>query len=204
MFKKIAISIMCLMVTFVPANSTYSMFDPGSEFKLNVIIVAVKAEFQEEFNSQQFTVEDFNLPNIDDITYYPFGNLNPEKTNGYIKVYLKEQGEDKVLEAIEHCEQLNFVYSASKDSRYPVDRFFIYIEEDFHQKFIEQQFIIEDFKWDNLESITYDVWYNTSNKGQITVYLKEHGKQQLLDAIEHFKKLNFVKDAEIANYQYID
>jgi hypothetical protein len=185
----------------------FEPYDPGDEISLNVVIVNVKVEFQQQFTEQYFTIEDFEFQNIESIEYYPFGIGNENKTNGYIKVYLKEAGREQVLEAVEHFKTLSFAYNATVKSIYAVDKISVTIKEDFHQKFIEQKFSLEDFKWSNVESITYGTWYEYEYQpsfGVMTIHLKEYGKQQVIDAVEHFRRFNFVEYAQVSGYWQID
>lgn len=61
---------------------------------------------------------------------------------------------------------------------------------------------LKHFKLDNAESLEYyflkpDDSYNNENFRQILViYLKTHGKEQVLDAIKELEKLKFVKTAQ--------
>lgn len=65
-----------------------------------------------------------------------------------------------------------------------------------------QEFTIDDFAWSNVESISYIAWFNNAPEpyGSISLYLKEHGNEQVYTAIEHLKTLNFVKDASVIYY----
>jgi len=199
MFKKIFVSAICLMVALTLFGSGYLEYNPGSEFELDVVTVSIKEEFQQQFEEEQFTIEDFEWENVDWIRY-----VKNFTGGGNIKVYLKEQGREEVLEAIEHFETLNFVQGANVRLRFAIDKFILCVKEDYHQEFIERQFIVEEFGWNNAESITYKPWYSNSNDRLITIHLIEHGRDEVLDAIEYFRRLKFVKDAYVSSFMYID
>jgi hypothetical protein len=81
---------------------------------------------------------------------------------------------------------------------FETDSVSVSIKADFKDKFLSEEFSIDDFDWENVERIEYIIWYSTSDPeiGFLTVYLKEHGKKQVRDAIEHFNTLDFVDSAE--------
>lgn len=70
------------------------------------------------------------------------------------------------------------------------------IKTEYKEKFLAEEFSIEDFAWDNIDKIEYGPWYGTLNteRGWITVYLKKHGKKEVKNAAKHFDSLPFVKE----------
>ena len=76
------------------------------------------------------------------------------------------------------------------------DRVLVTVKAEFREKFLAEEFSVEDFKWENVESIEYGVWYDKSSQGHLVVYLKKHGESRVKKAIKHFKTLEFVEIAE--------
>lgn len=85
---------------------------------------------------------------------------------------------------------------------YALDSVTVYIKAEYEQEFEQQAFTVGDFEWVNVDRIVYNYWLSTSSDphGTITIYLLESGTNEVLDAIEHFKTLEFVKDAETLVY----
>jgi hypothetical protein len=81
------------------------------------------------------------------------------------------------------------------------DRLTVIISQEHWEKFETKELTVADFLWDNADKITSWIYYfNGAGAGDLPsrsmkVYLKEHGEQRVLDAVEHFKTLEFVKDA---------
>ena len=176
-------------------NIEYKPYDPGSEYEPDMVSVYIKAEFQQELDNHEFTIEG--------IRYHQGGIINPAlDTIGDIDIYLNEQGRDEVIAAMEHFETLNFVYSASGKLLFALNSVSLQIEQEYQQEFEEETFTIEDFEWDNIESIVYRNWYGSY--GSISINLNEQGREQVIDAVEHFRRLNFVKDAYVSGIGYLD
>lgn len=76
------------------------------------------------------------------------------------------------------------------------DRLIVIVKAEYYEQFEVENFTIIDFQYDNIEKIVYGKWYDKSEQGYITVYLKKHGKKNVLNAIKHCKTLYFVQDAE--------
>ena len=76
---------------------------------------------------------------------------------------------------------------------YPTAGFQIYVNSEYKDKFLEKQFIREDYDWDNLLDIQYGLWNNTNNRGTMNIELKEEGLSNLQAAIAHFRELEFVE-----------
>jgi hypothetical protein len=76
------------------------------------------------------------------------------------------------------------------------DRISVLIKSKYRSEFEAKEITIESFDWNNIKSISYEIWYEDTNTGWMVVYLKEHGKKNVIDAINHFNSLEFVKVAE--------
>ncbi len=76
------------------------------------------------------------------------------------------------------------------------DRVVVTIKAEFREKFDKEEFSVEDFAWDNIEKIVFGAWSSVSNTGRIEVFLKQHGKKQVKEAMNHLKTIDFVKNAE--------
>jgi len=81
------------------------------------------------------------------------------------------------------------------EDRYDTDKVRVTIKSAFKEKFLAEEFSVEDFEWDNVEKIEYGEWYENISTGGIVIYLKKHGRQQVLDAIDYLKKLDFIRTA---------
>jgi len=82
------------------------------------------------------------------------------------------------------------------------DQVWVSINAEFRDKFLAEEFTVEDFEWDNVERMVYNIWYDSLSVGCMTVYLKEHGRRQVLNAVEHFNTLKFVREATVIAYVY--
>jgi hypothetical protein len=91
-----------------------------------------------------------------------------------------------------------------KEPDFALDRVIVGIRQEYQLEFEEETYTIEDFEWGNIESITYGNWYDNAPEphGYMTIYLKEHGKKKVLDAIEHLKTLGFVRNAYVESLIY--
>lgn len=82
-------------------------------------------------------------------------------------------------------------------SNVPEERFIVEFEAGYWEKFNSGEMTIEDFGWENIDRIDYDVIpYPITTKFGI-VYLKKTGERRVKKAILHCRKLEFVKYAEI-------
>lgn len=79
-----------------------------------------------------------------------------------------------------------------------IDSVSVSIKEEYKDKFLLKDFSIDDFKWENIDRIEYRTWHSNSNPeiGFLTVYLKNHGRKKVNDAVKHFNSLDFVHIAE--------
>lgn len=203
MFKQALIGVLCIATAFMLVGcnlfNEYQPYDPGSEYVTDTVIVRVKAEFRDEYDNEEFTKESFQWNNILSIGYDPINYLDLD-VSGYIKIYLKNEGREEVINAIEHFETLNFVYAASGILVYSLDRVFIHIKEEYKEEFQDQQFTKEDFEWENIERVKYVSW--SGNYGLMSIYLTDHGRQHIIEALEHFTKLYFVKSGDVVGIDY--
>lgn len=73
----------------------------------------------------------------------------------------------------------------------------VHIKTEFQQEFEAEQFSMQDFEWSNIKNLTYYSWYPNASEpyGLIIIHLEEIGKTRVLDAIENFNTLEFVKGA---------
>lgn len=80
--------------------------------------------------------------------------------------------------------------------KYSKDSIIVAISSEYKDKFLNMEFVESDFDYYNISKISYGKWYDKTNVGVMTIYLKNTGKKQVLSAIEHFQKLSFVINAE--------
>lgn len=76
------------------------------------------------------------------------------------------------------------------------DKILVIVKLDYKDKFFNKEFTISDFQYENVESFKYDVFFEKSNCGLLTIYLKKHGIKEVNKALKHFEKLDFVESAE--------
>ncbi len=83
------------------------------------------------------------------------------------------------------------------------DRIFVFIRQDYKEKFLSQEFTSEDFGMDNIAKIDYYHWYDelssesgypTDGGGFLIVYLNTSGKSRIEKAKAHIEKLEFVRE----------
>jgi hydrogenase maturation factor len=89
---------------------------------------------------------------------------------------------------------LSSLCACVEEEEFEIDRVIVYVLEDYATEFANEIFTVEDFEWENIGNIVYEQLY--VNRSFITVYLKEHGEKQVLDAVEHFNSLIFVDYAK--------
>ena len=76
------------------------------------------------------------------------------------------------------------------------DRVKIIVDAQMKEAFLSETITAEDFGWDNIDRIEYNVsWYENTERGALTVYLKKTGKRRVDQAIAHFETLDFVVSA---------
>ncbi len=83
---------------------------------------------------------------------------------------------------------------AGCDEDIATDRIYITINAEYKEKFLAEDFSIEDFKWDNIERMEYGSWYGNiePESGTMMIYFKKHGKKQVKDTKKHFETLVFI------------
>jgi|AntRauTorcE11897_2_1112592.scaffolds.fasta_scaffold00016_46 hypothetical protein len=112
MFKKIIIGICTVIVVYGVVWIQLS-----KNYELNKVSIVIKEEFQQEYNNYQFTADDFEWANIENISY---GLLNATDLEGnpipntsrYMEITLNMSGPIQVLFAIWHFKTLEFVEKA--------------------------------------------------------------------------------------------
>ena len=76
------------------------------------------------------------------------------------------------------------------------DRVRVIVNAQMKEAFLSETITAEDFGWDNIDRIEYNVsWYENTERGALTVYLKKTGKRRVDQAIAHFETLDFVVSA---------
>lgn len=196
MLKRIIAGVFCIVISFTFIG--WNLFEKDESFYK--ISIFVKADYQQEFNNKEFTSEDFGLDNVKVIIYDEWMVSTPDSF-GIIKLYLKDARESQALNAVEHFRALYFV----KDALMSKEDLVLYkvgvkIKSDYQQEFDNREFTIEDFRLDNIEHIDYHPFQviDDSNPNRyIRIHLKKSGRNYVLDAINHFKALYFVEDADV-------
>lgn len=84
----------------------------------------------------------------------------------------------------------------NQEKKYSDDAIIIEIKSDCKNEFINKEFKIDDFDFDNIETFSYSKWYDTKNRGYLFIYLKKTGKKEVEEALKHFKQLSFVEECE--------
>ncbi len=84
----------------------------------------------------------------------------------------------------------------SKKENISEDRVFLTIKSEYREKYVNHEIHISDFHYDNIEYIMYGEWHEIENDsyGFMKIYLKKHGINEVYKAIEHIRKLEFVKN----------
>ena len=76
------------------------------------------------------------------------------------------------------------------------DRVRVIVNAQMKEAFLSETITAEDFGWDNIDRIEYNIsWYENTERGALTVYLKKTGKRRVDQAIAHFETLDFVVSA---------
>lgn len=83
-----------------------------------------------------------------------------------------------------------------KEKQYSYDGIIIEIKSTYKNKFLNKEFELNDFNFQNIETYSYSKWYDKQNIGYIFIYLKKTGKQEVEEALQHFKQLSFVEECE--------
>jgi hypothetical protein len=203
MIKKIMVMVLCIVIAFPFFGC--DLFKGPKMYSINVKILP---EFQQKFESREFSKEDFEWDNVRLIIYQEWAD-RVNGSFGLVTLHLNDAKEEEALDALEHIKTLNFVTSAEIiEEEFALDKVGINIKTEFQQQYDNREFSIEDFEWDNMASIEYvDSWVGgivDSNLNPVSItnsfleiHLKRPGRNSVLDAIEHFKTLNFVDDADV-------
>ncbi len=72
----------------------------------------------------------------------------------------------------------------------------VIVKKEYTDKFLSEEYTAKDFKWSNIDFIDFSRWEAEGKPLRITVYLKSCGFLQANDAVDAFKKLPFVSDAQ--------
>ena len=83
-----------------------------------------------------------------------------------------------------------------KEEQYTDDGIIIEIKSTYKDKFLNKEFELSDFNFQNIETYSYSKWYDVKNRGYIFIYLKKTGKKEVEAAMQHFKQLSFVEECE--------
>lgn len=94
---------------------------------------------------------------------------------------------------VSKCFVDSWMYSRKK---YSDDAIIIEIKSDFKNEFMNKEFKMDDFDFDNMETFSYSKWYDTKNRGYLFIYLKKTGKKEVEEALKHLKQLSFVEECE--------
>ena len=93
------------------------------------------------------------------------------------------------------------VQKVQEEQRNCYDIITVYVKEEYKDSFLSKEIAIEDFDYEDIESIVYLKWieisYPYSHYGPMHVHLKTNKKEHAQAAVEHFKTLNFVETAMI-------
>ena len=87
-------------------------------------------------------------------------------------------------------------------TKYSMQTLFVYINADYKEKFLNREFLPEDFGEEFIEHINYEYWddgnneENESGYGVLYVKLTTNDKQHLKKAVRSFESLPFVLKTE--------
>ena len=84
------------------------------------------------------------------------------------------------------------------NNEYVEGEFVVSIKSEYKNAFYEENFTVEDFKYEYIESIRYDVWYSNEQEevGYIYVQLKEKYVEYINEVMQSVKQLDFVQNVE--------
>ena len=89
------------------------------------------------------------------------------------------------------------LFAGCSNDDYVTDSVIVTIGAEFRDVFLAEEFTIEDFEWDNVESIVYMNWNENASIGFMLIRLKRHGRRRVRNAIRHFETLEFVESASV-------
>jgi len=180
MLKKIISMGMVLIVLFSFCACEKEKFVAGQ------VLVGINEEFRGMLETEKFTVGDFKWNNIKKIEYNWF----------FVNRAFYLFDIDITNQAIDDLQKLDFVSycGVGVDGRVSSDSYlYIAIKEEFYEKFDAEDFTMEDFGiLGRFEYRHAGVYYID----MITIFLKKQGKKYVFEAIEHFKTLDFVRNAD--------
>ena len=84
--------------------------------------------------------------------------------------------------------------------QFKTDRVIVSIAAEYREQYLAKEITVEDFKWKNVDRLEYGTWYDSLSAGKMIVFLKKHGKQQVLKAVDHIRTLSFIRTASISGY----
>lgn len=80
-----------------------------AEFSNDSVILLIKGEYREKFDTEGFTIDDFEWENAEKFYY---GSWYEKSYVCHFTLILKSKGRKQVLDAIKHCKTLDFVQCA--------------------------------------------------------------------------------------------
>ncbi len=84
------------------------------------------------------------------------------------------------------------------------DRVKIIVDAQMKEAYDNKTITAETFGWDNIERIQYVCWFENTERGALTVFLKRTGRRRVEQAIAHFETLDFVVRAAPAQIGIIE
>jgi len=170
--------------------------------------ITVKGEFYDNFDNELFQISDFEIPEANSLKY-----IHHSKTYFQdVTVTLKTQGQQEIIEAIEHFKTLPFVkgarpFIAEYTKPYPSfthDLVLVVLTQAYTTREVLKP---SDFSFDNTGSVVYMTTHYDDISGYpdhlkpgyrhiLSILLIECSEQHVLQAISHIKDLPFVQSAE--------
>lgn len=86
------------------------------------------------------------------------------------------------------------------EKMYRDDMILVMVKSDYKDKFLNKEFTISDFQYENVESFKYGVFFEKDNLGLLSIYLKKGGVREVNKALKHFEKLDFVESVETSGW----
>lgn len=82
------------------------------------------------------------------------------------------------------------------NKQYRDDAIIIEVKSSYKNEFLNKEFMINNFNFQNIDKFSYSEWYDSKNRGYIFIYLKKAGENEIEEAMEHFNQLYFVEKCE--------
>ena len=82
------------------------------------------------------------------------------------------------------------------NEKFSKESIIVTIKSEYKDEFLNNEFTIEDFNFENIKRVEYSAWNETSNNGVMIIYLIKTGKRFVNSALKHFEKLDFVKNVD--------